>query len=149
MPAGIANCLFRTSCAIGILGAICATTARTASTGESNASRCLDALRGSSTDSAVETCSWTLESDREPGSKNAARVVLKRGEQYAANKNYEKAIAYFNEAIRLSPKFAAAYGKRGSVYLAMMDYDLAVADFSEAIVLAPKLTWPYVARGVV
>ena len=38
-------------------------------------------------------------------------------------------MADYDEAIRLDPKFAIAYGNRGNVYDARRDYDRAVADY--------------------
>ncbi len=59
------------------------------------------------------------------------------------------AIADFSEAIRLDPKFAAAFSNRGAVWRAKKDYDKAIADDSEAIRLEPKLASAFNNRGAV
>ena len=51
---------------------------------------------------------------------------------------YDKAIADYNEAIRLDPKDAAAYDNRGNAWQAKGEYDKAIADYNEAIRLDPK-----------
>jgi tetratricopeptide (TPR) repeat protein len=58
-----------------------------------------------------------------------------------------KTIADFNEAIRLDPKNAVAYGNRGMVYYGNSDLDRAIADFDEAIRLDPKDATNYNNRG--
>ncbi len=67
---------------------------------------------------------------------------------YAAKQDYERAIADFNEAIRLDPKSAVTFHFRGLAYAAKQDYDRAIADYDEAIRLDPKsATIPVYDRG--
>jgi tetratricopeptide (TPR) repeat protein len=61
-----------------------------------------------------------------------------RGAAYAAKHDYDRAIADFDEAIRLDPKSSSAIGYRGFAYDAKQDYDRAIADYNEAIRLDPK-----------
>jgi tetratricopeptide (TPR) repeat protein len=49
-----------------------------------------------------------------------------------------KEIADYNEAIRLDPKSALAFGNRGIAYGKKGDNDRALADFDEAIRLNPN-----------
>ena len=53
-------------------------------------------------------------------------------------KEYDKAIADCNKAIRLDPKNGWTYNLRGSAWDAKKEYDKAIADYSEAIRLDPK-----------
>ncbi|MDR1933403.1 MAG: tetratricopeptide repeat protein [Spirochaetales bacterium] len=62
-----------------------------------------------------------------------AESYRERGSEYLAKEEWDKAIADFNEAIRLDPKKAGGYASRGLCYDAKGDYDRAIADFSEAI----------------
>ena len=72
-----------------------------------------------------------------------------RGDAWAAKKEYDKAIADFNEAIRLDPKLALAFTDRGNAWRAKKEYDKAIADFNEVIRLDPKNAWAYNSRGSV
>ena len=55
--------------------------------------------------------------------------------------------AIFNEAIRLNPNYAQAYGSRGAAYRAKGENDRAIADFNEAIRLNPNYAQAYGSRG--
>jgi tetratricopeptide (TPR) repeat protein len=59
------------------------------------------------------------------------------------------AIADYDEAIRLDPKYARAFTNRGNVYDAKSEYDRAIADHSEAIRLDPKYAVAINNRGIV
>jgi tetratricopeptide (TPR) repeat protein len=67
------------------------------------------------------------------------------GVYYARQGGLEKALAYFNEAIRLMPQFAIAYHDRGNVHLAKKNYRSAIADYQHMIRLAPQHPWGYFA----
>ena len=61
---------------------------------------------------------------------------------------YDKAIADFNEAIRLDSRLASAYAGRGDAWSANYEYDKAVVDYTEAIRLDPAEEAPWASRGV-
>ena len=60
---------------------------------------------------------------------------------------FTRAIASYDEAIRLDPNYARAYNNRGLAYQAKGDLNRAIADFSEAIRLTPTLSAAYLNRG--
>ena len=60
---------------------------------------------------------------------------------------YDKAIADYDEAIKLDPKNANAYSYRGLAWYWKSEYDKAIADYDEAIKLDPKSPRRYSNRG--
>jgi tetratricopeptide (TPR) repeat protein len=60
---------------------------------------------------------------------------------------YDQAIADYNQAISLNPKFAGAYTNRGNAYGIKGEYDRAIADYTQAIALDPKSAYAYIVRG--
>jgi tetratricopeptide (TPR) repeat protein len=66
----------------------------------------------------------------------------------ALGDNSAQVIAYYNEAIRINPQYAAAYINRGNVRQDNDDFSGAIADFTRSIELKyPKLHLPYYNRG--
>ena len=59
----------------------------------------------------------------------------------------KEAIAEYDEAIRLNPKYALAYNNRGSAYYELGQYERAIQDFDEAIRLNPEFAGAYYNRG--
>jgi len=59
----------------------------------------------------------------------------------------DKAMADYNKAIRLDPKYPTAFNNRGMVWAQQGRYDQAIADFGEAIKLDPKFIDAYYNRS--
>jgi lipoprotein NlpI len=59
----------------------------------------------------------------------------------------DHAIADYDEAVRLSPKFVFAFNNRGNAYRLKGNEDRAIADYGEAIRLNPKLVVAFEGRG--
>jgi len=72
---------------------------------------------------------------------------VNRGIEYRGKGDNDRAIADYDEAIRLEPKYALAYRNRGLVYSDKGDNDRAIADYDEAIRLDPKYAATYNSRG--
>ena len=68
------------------------------------------------------------------------RRHLERGHQFQLEASYDKAIAEFNEALRLDPGNSSAYYGRGLTWLRKRDhdYDKAIANFDEVLKIDPK-----------
>jgi tetratricopeptide (TPR) repeat protein len=92
-------------------------------------------------DLAIRACSNLIS--RYP---NTASLYNARGNAYAAQKEYDRAIADYSEAIRLNPQYAVAYYNRGNGYLNKHDYDRAIADLNESLRLDPRYILAYTAR---
>ena len=72
-----------------------------------------------------------------------------RGLAYFDIGEFDKAIEYFNKAIRLAPEFTIAYYNRGYAYNEKGDYDRAIGDYNKAVVLKPDHALIYLSRGSV
>lgn len=66
-----------------------------------------------------------------------AQAYNNRGIGYKSKGKYKLAIADYNMAIKLAPKFATAYGNRGNLYLKLGNFARAISDDTMAIKLAP------------
>lgn len=65
-------------------------------------------------------------------------ALISSGKAYASKGQHDRAIAEFDTAIRLNPKYAGAFYNRGCSFKKKGDYDRAISDFDEAIRLDPK-----------
>ena len=70
-----------------------------------------------------------------------------RGNAWGDEGDLDKAIADYNEAIKLDPKNAYAYNNRGVAWRDKGDLNRAIADYTEAIRLDAKYATAYSNRG--
>jgi tetratricopeptide (TPR) repeat protein len=94
-------------------------------------------------DEVITECTSAINSGKYVG-KDAAWAYNVRGTAYFFKGDNDRAIADYNEAIRLDPKYAFAYNGRGNAW---QDNDRAIADYNEAIRLDPKYSRAYSNRG--
>ena len=66
------------------------------------------------------------------------KAYILSGELYLVNKDFDKALAVYDEAIEINPNFAKAYHERGRIKLLKGDKDGSVEDMKKAIELAPE-----------
>ncbi|MBC6474770.1 MAG: serine protease [Hormoscilla sp. GM102CHS1] len=71
-----------------------------------------------------------------------------RGVDYSRQGEYERAIADYNQAIRISPNYAHAYNNRGVIYNNQGEYERAIADYNQAIRINPNYSHAYNNRGL-
>ncbi len=83
----------------------------------------------------------------ENAAPTTAGAFLDKGLLFAGRGEYDTAIAFFTDAIKLDPNLAPAYHSRGTAYGSKGDYDRAIADLSQAIKLDPNLAFAYNNRG--
>ena len=81
---------------------------------------------------------YASASEKELGGEISAELLLARGIAFAEKGQFDRAIADYDEAIRLDPQYADAFNHRGFSYGKKGDYDHAIADHDEAIKLNPK-----------
>ena len=67
-----------------------------------------------------------------------ATIYFYRGTAYYSKKEYDRAIADYNQALLLNSKDAEFFYNRGSAYNDKKEYDRAIADFNQALLLTPK-----------
>ncbi|NES69991.1 MAG: tetratricopeptide repeat protein [Okeania sp. SIO2D1] len=92
--------------------------------------------------------SEAIISQKDSSAQDAESYFEKAVKHYNEGK-YEEAIADFNQAIRLNPKYAKAYNGRGLVYTLLEKNEKALADYNQAIRLNPKYAQAYNNRGIV
>ena len=72
---------------------------------------------------------------------------IKRGNAYGYIGEYDKAIADYDQAIKLKPHYAKAYYHRGVAYCKKREYDKAIKDYNEVIKREPDYAEAYSVRG--
>jgi tetratricopeptide (TPR) repeat protein len=77
-----------------------------------------------------------------------ATALISQGDTDSNLGDYDRAVADYNEAIRLDPKSTLAFIGRGDAYTNKGDHDRALADYNEAIRLDPKSALAHSDRGV-
>ena len=83
-------------------------------------------------DLQIKGCTALIES----GNMNRTNLAVSfnnRGTAYQETHDLDRAIADYDEAIRLHPAYAPAFNNRGNAHQAKGDLDAAIADYSEAI----------------
>ena len=81
-------------------------------------------------------------------SQKASAVTYERlGTRYHMKGETDKALAAFNEALKLNPEHGATYNSRGITYSIIGDYEKAIADFTQALKFSPESAITYTNRG--
>ena len=99
---------------------------------------------GAAHEAAPTVAGLTAAIARQP---NNAGSYVERAGLYYEREEYDRALADYEQALRLAPDNADAYLGRGCVRLQRDENDLALADFSAVIRLAPGAAEAYVYRG--
>src|SRR6266700_6026475 len=88
-------------------------------------------------DQRIDGCSAVIKAARDKGDKLAG-AFNNRAIGYRLKGEYDRAIADYNQAIKLNAKFAAAYNNRGVAYDKKGEYDRAILDYDQAIKFRPS-----------
>lgn len=79
--------------------------------------------------------------------RQLARGCLHRGNAFFRDRQYDRALEQYNQAIDWSPEVAEAFCNRACVYLEKAEYELALTDSDRAILLNPSLASAVCNRG--
>jgi len=108
--------------------------------GPSTFSQQLDWCSGkndASTEQQISGCTALIDSGR-GNAHGLSEALYNRGNAYAATGDFNRAIADYDQAIRLNPTMATAFDNRGRAYSEQNQIERAVADYDEAIRLNPN-----------
>lgn len=101
------------------------------------------------TDGYTEYLAWPPEQRRErilqlkqlqaicPDPESQAKLLLELGLLFAAEQNYENAVASFDQAIEVKPDYHKAWFNRGNALSALGRNEEAIASYDKAIELKP------------
>ena len=99
---------------------------------------------------ATSTCARPLQ--HRPGDGRpayyASSAVQNRGNIYRRQRDDERALRDYEQAIRLNPRNAGAYVNRGVILADRGDHEAAIQDFDEAIRFNPKLPEAFYNRAM-
>ncbi|MBI5206021.1 MAG: tetratricopeptide repeat protein [Nitrospirae bacterium] len=73
--------------------------------------------------------------------------LLRRGNREAESRNYEAAIKFYSEALKINPRNADLYYNRGLVWNYMNEIDKAIADYTTALEINKEFINAYFTRG--
>lgn len=101
---------------------------------------------GTDPDRVIAGCTRMTQNPNETP-HNRAIAFYNRGGIYKDRKDYDHAIADYNEAVKLDPQYVNAYINRGMASDMKGDHDAAIADFSRVIEIKPDDALAYYDRG--
>ncbi len=100
-------------------------------------------------ETALDFANLTVENIPDEGMEGLESLYTLRGNTYKWLKEYERAIADFDQALAVNPEDAHAYVGRGSAYWGQREPEAALADLDQAIALDPNIPLAYYNRGLV
>ena len=113
-------------------------------------SQALAAFEEGDFDRAIEFCNLVIELAPDLAvelNPILAMVYNDRGNVYADQREYDRAIADYSEALQRNPDYEVAYNNRGVAYANQGEYDRAIADYSKALQCIPEYAIAYNNRG--
>ena len=110
-----------------------------------DAERCV-AITGNP-DLAIKHCTQAIDSGKLSGD-TLAQIHYSRAIEWTAKNDHDRAIADYDAAIRLNPKYVDAYYNRANAWGLKGDPDRAIADYDVVLSLSPKDPAAHIARAV-
>ncbi|KAJ1293957.1 hypothetical protein BS78_01G109600 [Paspalum vaginatum] len=95
----------------------------------------------------VEILAKSNVSSKQAMNEEAAEAAKERGNAAFKEKQWQKAVNFYNEAIKLNEKVATYYSNRAAAFLELTSYRQAEEDCTSAINLDPKSVKAYLRRG--
>jgi tetratricopeptide (TPR) repeat protein len=86
-------------------------------------------------------------SEKRPLPQKSIEQLQGEGEVFYSQKQYEEALAAFEQAIRLDPSYAKAYAKKGVVLWSLKRYKEALVAFDQALFIEPEDGWTHSWKG--
>jgi tetratricopeptide (TPR) repeat protein len=105
-----------------------------------------DTCAGNDDDPAIAACARIITQGKESRA-NLAITYGNRGRSYSRKKDYDRAIADYDQAIKLNPKAETPLYNRALAYQNKGEDDRAIADYDQAIKLNPSLAEAFNNRG--
>jgi len=105
------------------------------------------ATGGVTLEQKLSACTAVISAGAE-GPHDLAVAYNHRGDAYLNKRELDRAIADYDQAIRLNPNFAMAFHNRGIAYYFQKDFDRAIADYDQAIQLNANDVHAYKNRGL-
>jgi lipoprotein NlpI len=96
-------------------------------------------------DEAIRACTAAIS---EPGNAELYLLYYYRAFEYKRKDDLDRAIADYDQVIRLNPKYPAAFINRGNVYIRKGNFDRSIADLDQAISLDPEDAKAFYNRGL-
>ena len=96
---------------------------------------------------ALEDLTKVIDSTVRSRNSSEYTYFSNRGMAYFGLGEYTKALADYEEALRLNPQWLEAYEGRAEVYQELKQYDKAIADYTAALQLKPSSVLYIVALG--
>lgn len=95
----------------------------------------------------VDALAKSNVSSKQAMSEEAAEAAKEKGNIAFKEKQWQKAINFYTEAIKLNNKVATYYSNRAAAFLELASYRQAEADCTSAIDIDPKIVKAYLRRG--
>lgn len=135
--------LLRTLPAVALALAFAGTTPSAAQTPDD----CYQATLRDDDREVIRICSRVLDKGGLEGSV-LSTTLSNRGLGYLRNKEYDKSIADFSEALLINPKNPYAFDNRGEAWREKGNLERALSDFNEALRVDVTFTSAYLNRGI-